>query len=97
VAEPAPTPETGERVEESLDFLIREWEAIPELAAAWPTWDAAAREAFSQDWSSHDERLQELREQVRSVDLTPAQREQYERLLRLVAVHRPVLELLLAD
>ena len=26
MAEPAPTPETRERVEESLDYLVHEWE-----------------------------------------------------------------------
>jgi len=97
VAEPAPTPDIRERVEESLDYLIREWEGIPQLAAAWPTWDAATRDAFSQEWPSRDERLQELREYARAVVLTPAQREQYERLLHLVALHRPMLELLLAE
>ena len=97
MAEPVPTPETRERVEESLDYLIREWEGIPQLARAWPTWDPATRDAFSLEWLSRDDRLQELREYARAVVLTPAQREQYERLLRLVAVHRPTLELLLAN
>ena len=97
MAEPAPTSGIQEQVEESLDYLIREWQGIPQLAAAWPTWDAATRDAFSQEWPSRDERLQELREYARAVVLTPAQREQYERLLHLVAVHRPTLELLLAN
>jgi hypothetical protein len=96
VAEPAPTSGIQEQIEESLDYLIREWEGIPELATVWPTRDAAARDAFSQEWLSRDERLEELREYARAVILTPAQREQYERLLHLVAVHRPTLELLLA-
>ena len=66
MAEPAPTPETRERlpetrVQETLDYLIREWEAIPQVAAAWPTWDSATRDAFSQEWLSRDERLEELR------------------------------------
>lgn len=97
MAEPAPTSGFQEQVEESLDYLLREWEAIPQLAAAWPTWDADTRDAFSQEWLSRDERLQELREYARAVVLTPAQREQYERLLHLVALHRPTLELLLAN
>ena len=96
MAEPAPTTGSGPRVEESLDYLIREWEGIPQLAEAWPTWDAAARDAFSQEWPSRDERLQALREYAQVVVLTPAQREQYERLLHLVATYRPTLELLLA-
>ena len=84
-----------EWIEDYLDYLFREWESIPALAAEWEEWDENSKLTFVIDWGVPEDRLGQLRQWAEKDLLTPAQRARYEELLWLVAQHRPVLERLL--
>jgi hypothetical protein len=85
------------RIEHSLDYLINEWEGIPELAAEWGEWDRESRRTFVFNWPVPADHLHQLQQWAEQDVLTPEQRERYDRLMELVAEHRPTLERLLAD
>ena len=85
------------RVERYLHYLTSEWEGVPLLAEEWHEWDEHSRFSFAMDWPIREDRLHELREWAEQDILTPAQRAQYEALVKLVTCHRPVLTKLLDD
>lgn len=68
------------------------WEAIPELAAEWNDWTPYERSDFALEWPIREDRLAQLGQHAEAGLLTPAQRRCYEKLLALVARHRPELE-----
>jgi hypothetical protein len=84
-------------IEHYLDYLINQWEGIPELAAEWDEWDEESRLTFIFNWGVPADRLAQLHEWAQQGLLTPAQRARYEQLLKLVDAHRATLERLLAD
>ena len=95
MAQLAPRRDLHEWIEDYLDYLIREWESIPELAAEWDEWDRESRLTFIFNWGVPADRLHQLKQWAEQGALAPNQRERYDRLLTLVAEHRSTLERLL--
>jgi hypothetical protein len=93
----APSVETPTWVDRSLDYLLAEWQAMPEIAAAWESWDEHDRLVFVVDWPVFDDRLNRLRATVERGVLTTEQWSRYRELERLVERYRPLLDRLLAE
>ena len=85
------------RIEHYLDYLIREWEDVPHLAAEWLEWDEHDQLDFVIEWPIREDRLHQLQHWTEQGLLTPEQYARYEDLLTLVEQHRPMLDRLLAD
>lgn len=90
-------PQLRARIDRALAYLIGEWESLPLLAGEWAEWDEHGRFVFAIDWPIREDRLYQLQQWAEQDLLLPAQRVQYEELLRLVAQHRPLLEELIGD
>ena len=86
-----------EWIDDYLTYLKRAWEDIPALAAEWDEWDEHSKLVFDVNLGVPNDRLYQLREWAAQGLLTPAQRERYDELLRLVDRHRPTLARLLGD
>jgi hypothetical protein len=84
-------------IDRSLDYLTREWRAIPEIASEWNVWDEADRLDFVLEWPLREDALRQLRQWDSEGRLTPAQRRRYEQLGELIQQHRATLERLLED
>ena len=89
--------DVADRIEHALGFLTREWEDLPEVAAAWDTWDEDERLSFVMNWGVRSDRLAQLEGWAAQDRLTPAPRARYDALLTLVERHRDVLAALLKD
>ena len=85
------------RVDSHLDYLVGEWEDVPNVAEEWETWDAVERVHYRIDWPVAEERLRDLQGYVEQGLLTPTQQERYAQLLDMVARYRPLLDRLMAD
>ena len=90
-------PQLQAEVEHFLTYALREWTAVPAYAAEFPTWGDTQQLAFVHEWAIREEALDLLHEHARRRVLTPEQRARYDRLLALVAEHRPTVERLIAD
>ena len=97
MAQVKPDTQFANRVNNYLDYLINEWEGVPDLAAEWDEWDEWSKFSFVMDWPIREDRLHQLKEWAEQGLLTPAQRARYDDLLKLVAEHRPTMDKLLAD
>lgn len=86
-----------EWIDDYLAYLEREWRSVPEVAREWDTWEDHEQLDFVVEWPIREDRLGQLRRWAEQGVLTPSQWAQYERLLKLVAKHRPALERLLQD
>ncbi len=86
-----------ERIDEYLDYLIRTWEGIPELAAEWDDWDDLSQLTYVVNWGVPADRMAQLKRWAEQDLLTPEQRVRYEALLKVADQHGPTLERLLAD
>ena len=84
-------------IDRSLDYLTREWGAIPEIASEWNVWDEADRLDFVLEWPLREDALRQLWQWDSEGRLTPAQRRRYEQLRELIHQHRATLERLLED
>jgi hypothetical protein len=89
--------EVGARADHFLDYLSREWEAVPDYVAEFGTWDDVQQLAFVHEWDIRESGLRTLRDFAEQGLLAPAQRDRYDQLLELVARHRPAIERLLED
>jgi|SRR5687767_7420324 hypothetical protein len=87
----------GEWVESYLEYLLREWEAVPEVAAEWDDWEEHERLDFVLEWPIREDRWLQLQHWAKDGLLTPAQCARYEALTVLMARHRPTIDRLLAD
>lgn len=98
MAQVAREPRSRTDIDYHLDYQFRSWQSVPEYAEWWPGMDATEQEMFHLEWVGITEsRLAELRRWAAQGVLTPAQRERYDELLRLVERHRPILARLLGD
>ncbi len=86
-----------ERIDPYLDYLFAEWGAVPEVAAEWNEWEDHEQLDFVVEWPIKEDRLHQLQQWAREGLFTPDQQARYERLLALIAQHRPTLEQLLRD
>lgn len=85
-----------ERIDAFLSFCIREWEALPDVADEWAEWGDLERLEFAVEWSIREDRLSQLKQYSEQDRFTRPERDRYDRLLMLVAEHRPILDKLLA-
>ncbi|HLH23968.1 MAG TPA: hypothetical protein VK066_15705 [Chloroflexota bacterium] len=97
MAQVAKDSEVREWIDDYLDYLFAEWEAIPEVAAEWDEWQDHEQLDFVVEWPIREDRLRELQQWAEQGLLAPQQQARYERLLALVARQRPTLEKLLRD
>ncbi len=77
-----------------LDYLIRHWHEVPNVAQEWKTWDIVDKEVFQLEWGLKDERLAMLITYVADVPLSVEQASRYKLLLKAVEENRRLLECL---
>jgi hypothetical protein len=80
-----------------LDYLLAEWEDIPNIAREWPAWTTIDRIHALIDWPVVESNLRALEDYAAQDILTPAQTERYTRLHALVTKYRPLLQRLMQD
>lgn len=85
------------QIDDSLDYLTEEWQAIPRVAREWTHWSPYQRLDFVLEWPIREDRLAEIEEYAERGQLTPDQRSRRDVLRQVVAENRAVLEQLLAD
>jgi len=84
-------------IDDYLDYLLRKWTVIPQLAAEWDDWDPDSQFSFVLDWGVPADRLEQVQRWAEQGLLTPAQRSRYDQLLKIVARNRSLLDRMLAD
>jgi hypothetical protein len=84
-------PGVDARADWFLDYLEREWQAVPDYAEAFETWDAVQQLAFVHEWDVRESALETLRAYAERGMLGSGQRARYNQLLELIARHRPLL------
>jgi hypothetical protein len=84
-------------IDRSLDYLMAQWEAIPEVAQEWDSWDELDRLDFVLEWPLRVDRLKQLRQWDAEGLLSPGQRGRLQELDRLMPQHQATLDRLLAD
>jgi hypothetical protein len=97
MAQVARDPQLAARIDDYLAYLQDAWAGVPEVAAEWPEWDSNSRLTFRLNWGVPADRLAQLQGWATQDQLTAAQRDRYDELLRLVAQHRPAVERLLSQ
>jgi len=97
MAQVVPQTQTDVWVDRSIDYLAREWEAVPGVAAAWDKWAEEDHLDFVLEWPLREDRLLQLRQFSDEGRLSARQRRRYIELEDLVQRHRPALARLLAD
>ncbi len=90
-------PALRERIDGYLDYLIRTWEDIPELADEWDDWDDLSQLTYVVNWGVPADRMAQLKRWAEQDLLSPEQRVRYKALLKLADQHGPTVERLLAD
>jgi hypothetical protein len=91
MAAPAHDAALSRRVDSFLGYLLREWQAVPELAEEWGEWSDAERLDYASDWAIREDRLMQLEALAAAGQLSPRQQQQYAALQTLVAQHRAAL------
>jgi hypothetical protein len=90
-------PELTSRIDYSLEYLFREWTAIPEVASTWESWDELDRLDFVLEWQLREDRLHLLQRWNEEGRLSAQQQRRFDVLDQLIQLHRPTLERLLAE
>lgn len=85
-----------DRVDVLLDYLIDEWERLPEAAREIDRWDLIEQIDYVEEWAPKEDLADELQHQIDSSAPSPAQRARYDELQRLMREHRPILDRLRA-
>lgn len=86
-----------EWIDRSLDYLLRNWAAIPEVAAEWDAWDEPDRLDFVIEWPLREDRWRQLERWAADGLLSAAQRGRYAALQELMRRHRATVDGLLAE
>lgn len=86
-----------QRIDHVLYYLAAEWSGIPHVAAEWDAWDEVERLDFVLEWPIQEEKLSSLQGWADQGLLNDEQRQRYDALLTLIALHRFTLEKLLED
>lgn len=84
-------------IDESLDYLAGEWEAIPEIAADWDNWEEYNRLDFVIEWPLREDRFHQLQQWCVDGLLSTIQLRRWQALQELIDRNRPTLERLLED
>ena len=85
------------RIDHVLDYLTREWRAIPEVVSTWDTWDELDRLDFVIEWPIREIRLKQLRQWKDEGQFSAQQRQQFEELKRLIQRQRAAVDRLLEE
>jgi hypothetical protein len=85
------------RIDHALDYLIRQWLAIPEVVSTWETWDELDRLDFVLEWPVRESRLNQLRQWRDEGQLSIQQLKRFAALERLIRRHRAAVDRLLAE
>ena len=91
------TSDLGEWVESYLEYLFRDWNAVPEVADEWSKMEEHERLDFVLEWPIREDRWLQLQHWASHGQLTPAQCARYDALSALITHHRPIIDRLLAD
>lgn len=88
--------EVGSQIERLLTYLERAWDAVPETAQEWPSWDPLEQEVFHLEWAVKEDNLDRLCEYERQGQIDPRQLSRLQELRLHIAQNRPLLERMLA-
>jgi hypothetical protein len=91
MAAPARDAALSQRVDSYLSYLLREWQAVPELAQEWGEWSDAERLDYASDWAIREDWLMQLEAWAQAGQLSLRQQRQYAALQTLIAQHRSAL------
>jgi hypothetical protein len=86
-----PDEEIPRRIDFSLDYLLREWHALPDVEQDWPTLDEMEQLAFDVEWGIREDHLHTLGRWAEAGKLTPVQAARYAELQEVVRTNRPIL------
>jgi hypothetical protein len=89
--------ELAQWIDKSLDYLMSNWEAVPEIAAEWDDWDELERLDFVVEWPLREMRLRELQRWRDAGLLSPSQLDRFEQVEALINRNSRTLERLLED
>lgn len=84
-------------IDDFLDYEFDQWCSVPELAAEWKEWDAFSQTTLVVNWGVVTDRLASLRGWAADGQMTPAQRQRFEELERVVAQHEPTVKRLFGE
>ncbi len=79
-------------IDGQLSIAEARWPSLPEVEREIDSWDPEDAVTFVFEWGVEDHRLSMLEEDARSGLMTPEQLARYERLKRVVAQNRPIIE-----
>jgi hypothetical protein len=82
-------------IDKSLDYLLSNWEAIPNVAAEWDDWDELDRLDFVVEWPLREDRWHQLQRWREAGSLSTHQLKRFVELQCLIERNRPTLERLL--
>lgn len=85
------------RIDHSLDYLMSEWEAIPEIAAEWDDWDEYDRLDLVIEWPLREDWLHQLQQWREDGLFSSAQLKRFKQVEALIEINRPTLNRLLED
>jgi hypothetical protein len=84
-------------IEEDLDYLLREWSAIPDVARGWNNWEELDRLVFVLEWPLRVDRMMRLEYWAEQGALSDTQQVRYDELRELIGRHQSTLDLLLVE
>ena len=83
-------------IEESLDWLIWQWQRLPEVEREIDDWDLLDQLNFVEEWPLEEMRLERLERYVVQGVLSLDQLVRYKSLQQLIAKNRPIIQRLRA-
>ncbi|MBA2596717.1 MAG: hypothetical protein H0V00_08860 [Chloroflexia bacterium] len=84
-------------IDKSLDYLMSNWDDIPEIAADWDNWDEDDRLDFVLEWPLREDRLHQLQRWQIDGNLSASQLQRFAELEELIERNTPTLGHLLED
>ncbi len=84
--------EVRARISRWLDRSLWEWSRLPEVEAEIEQWDQIDQIVYVTEWTLEEERLLRLERYRASGAMTSEQVAEHDKLRRLVAQNRPIIE-----
>ena len=84
-------------VQKDLEYLLRFWRGVPELAEEWPEWDEHSRLNIIHDWPIKRGALSRLKKAAKAGVLDERQQPDWQELLQLIEAHRDTVEQMLGE
>ena len=76
----------------TLDFSLRAWTSLPEVAEEIAEWELVERLDFLYEWALEEMRLDRLHKQAEAGQMTEDQIEKFRDLVIVVSENRPIIE-----